>query len=246
MQDTSGGINTYTLKFLYERYKDFVIPFVMVIVSILLFSRIVLPSVFDLLDTREKQKTVAQALTNIENKLGILRGIDESELDSRLRIVAKTLPIDKDFEGILYAISDAAGRSGISIENFKFAVGDLSEEEGETREGREFPSLEVELKLKGSAYEVNNFIERLQRTAPISEVNKISAQETSSAVKVDFYYKRLTRTKLDDSIPLPPSSDKESQLINELSSAFYFPPLSIFELDPTATTSSVVNPNPFQ
>lgn len=238
---TYESIDINTLKFLYERYKDFIIPFLIVLASFLLFARVVLPSVFDLLDAYEEQKTALQALSNMEKKLSLLKSIDNSTLDSQLAIASKTLPIDKDFAGILNAISDASGKTGVSIGGFKFSVGSLSE----TKES-ETSTLNMEIVFNASAYKVADFIDRLQRTLPISEVNKISAQENLSNIKISFYYKPLARLKPDDSLPLLPVSAKGLALINEISSNFSIPQSSIFDLTPSSTLSSLPNPNPFE
>lgn len=242
MGNNYESIDINTLKFLYERYKDFTIPFFIILASFLLFGRVVLPSFFDLLDAKEKQKIELQTLSNIENKLSLLKSIDESTLDSQLRIVSKALPIDKDFFGILNAISGASGRSGVSIAGFRFSVGSLSE----AKEEIDFPTLKVDITLNGSAYAVNDFIGRLNKTLPLSEVDRISTQENLSSIIINFYYKPLLRLKDDDTFPLPPVSAKGLALMNEISNNFSIPQFSVFDLTPSATPSTAINLNPFE
>lgn len=238
---TYESIDINTLKFLYERYKDFTIPFIIVLASILLFAKIVLPSLFDFFDAQEKQKVELKTLTNMENKLSLLKSVDDQLLDSQLAIVSKALPIDKDFASILNAISDVSNKSNVSIESFKFSVGDLSEEEGKG----EFTTLGLDLTLNGSTYDTNDFIGRLNSTLPLSEINNISATENLSDIEINFYYKQLSRSKPDDSLLLVPVSAKGLALINEISSNFSVPQSSIFDLTVLATPTAI-NPNPFE
>lgn len=247
MQNFDENIDINTLKFLYERYKDFILPFFIILASFLIFARVVLPSIFDFLDAREKQKTELETLSNMENKIILLKDLDEAGLDSQLRIVSKALPIGKDFEAVLNAISNASDKSSVSIARFKFSVGSLSEEEEGVREVGQFPiyNLEMDLTVNGSSVAMNDFIGRLNKTLPISEISEISAGKDTSDIKISFYYKPLVRSKPDDIRPLPPVSDKGLSLISEMSNNFSIPSSSIFDSS-LATSSAGVNPNPFE
>lgn len=242
MRIDNESIDINTLKFLYVHYKDFVIPFFIILVSIVLLGRVVAPSLFDLFDAQEKQKTELQNLSSMKNNLSLLKSIDEATLDSQLRIVSKALPIDKDFEGVLNAISDASDKSGVTIGGFKFLVGNLSEIEEET----DLPTLEVDLTVNGSVYDANDFIGRLNKTLPISEISNISGLGDIYSIKINFYYKRLAHSEPNDSIPLSPVSPKGLSLINEISSNFSIPQSSMFDLPSQATRSADINPNPFE
>lgn len=244
MQNINQNIDLNTLKFLYERYRDFLLPFIVVLVSIFLFLKVVLPSFFDLFQASEKQQAELLVLRNLENKLNFLEATDPSTIDSQLKIASKALPIDKDFEGFLNAISDASGKSGVSIASFKFSVGNLSGEAEQTAGESQFPSIEIELAINGSSYDVSRFIERLNKTLPISQIKEISSAEELSSIKISFFYKPITRSAPDDSVPLSSVSEHGLELINELASNFSIPQSSLF--DPASTLSAAVNPNPFE
>lgn len=244
MQNINQNIDLNTLKFLYERFRDFLLPFIIILVSIFLFLKVVLPSFFDLLEASEKQKAELLTLRNLENKLSLLEATDPSTIDSQLKIASGALPIDKDFEGFLNAISDASGKSGVSIASFKFTVGNLSAGVEQTVGESQFPAIDIELAINGSSYDVNSFIERLNKILPISEVKEITSGEELSDIKISFYYKILTRSTPDDTLPLSPVSENGLELINELASNFSIPQSSIF--DPASTLSAAINPNPFE
>jgi len=242
MHNVNQNIDLNTLRFLFERYKDYLFPFVVILASIFLFIRVVLPSFFGMFEALEKQQTELLTLSNMENKLSLLKGIDESTLDSHLKVVSKALPIDKDFEGLLNAISDASGKSVVSIAGFKFTVGKLSGEDEQVGVENPFPTLDIELNINGTPAEANDFIGKLNKTLPLSQINVISINEELSNIKINFYYKRLTRSSPDDSLPLSAVSDSGLSLINKLSSSFSIPA----SLELTSTLSAVINPNPFE
>ena len=231
------NIDINTLRFLYSRYKDFIVPFLVIAVVIGLFVRITVPAVQDLFKGYEEQKTAMLMLGNMRNKLNFLKGIDGSSLDTQLRVVSAALPIDKDFFGILNAISEVSNKSGVGLEEFGFKVGSLSKVE----EASEYPSLNLSLTLNGNVEAVDNFIRRLVKTLPLSEIVKVSVQEDHSTIAIDFYYKPIKPSKYDDSLPIGHVSAKGLSLIDEISS-FSIPEGSSSDLTPVPISTPSSNP----
>lgn len=232
-------IDINTLRVLYSRYKDFIVPFLAIAVVIGLFVKITVPSIHDLLKGYEEQKVTIQTLENMRNKLNFLKGMDDSNIDSQFRIVSRALPIDKDFTGVLNAISDASNKSGVVLGGFKFVVGSLSKVE----EMGEYPILNLSIALNGNVEAVDNFIGQLVKTLPLSEITKVSAEKDSSVVAIDFYYKPLKPSKDDDSLPISPISSKGLSLIDELST--FNIPQSPFIESPISDSVSTPSANPF-
>ena len=233
---THENISANTLRFLYSRYKDFIVPFFVILAVFMLFVKVVVPQIQDLFNEYKEQEETGQTLSNMQNNLNLLRSINDSTLDSQLAIVSAALPIDKDFSSVLHAISSASSLTGVSLGNFAFSVGSLSKIEDNSK----FPSFSLNLTLNGSVYKVNDFIGKIKQTLPLSEVTKVSVQENSSTIAIDFYYKPLPRLKYDDSLLINPISAKGLSLINELST-FNIPEVPSSDLAPSATPSS----NPF-
>jgi len=250
---TYENIDLSTLKFLYVWYKDFIIPVFIIFVSLLLFVKIIIPQLWDLLKVYEEQKAAIQTLSIMQNKLNFLKSISDSTLDSQLTIVSRALPTDKDFAGVLYALSDASSKAGVSLADFKFTVGSLSQIENEGK----LLTFDLDITLTGNPKVVTDFISRLRKTLPLSEVTKISIQENLSTLAVHFYYEPLTNLKYNDSVPIRPVSAIGLSLIKELSS-FSIPQASIIPetpsiliatptpaLVPLLTTTSSARTNPF-
>lgn len=228
-------IDISTLRFLYSRYKGYIVPFFVIIVVILLFVKITVPSIEDLLKGYEEQKQSKLAIDIIRQNLNFLKSIDNSSLESQFRIVTKTLPLDKDFDSILNAISDSSNKSGVVLSGFKFTVGNLSKEEIVS----EYPSLNLEVTLDGNVEAVDNFIDTLAKTLPLSEITKISAQKDLSIVTIEFYYETVEASKNSDNLPITPISGDGLSLIEEMSQ-LNIPQAPSFDLS-TSTPSA----NPF-
>lgn len=233
---TRENISANTLRFLYSRYKDFIVPFFVIAAVFMLFVKVVVPQIQDLFNQYKEQEETKQTLSNMQNNLNLLRSINDSTQDLQLAIVSSALPIDKDFSSVLYAISSASSLAGVSLGNFSFSVGSLSKIEDNSK----FPSFSLNLTLNGSVYKVNNFIGEIKRTLPLSEVTGVFVAENSSTIEIDFYYKPLKRLKYDDSLPISIVSAEGLSLINELST-FNIPEGSSSDLAPSSIPSS----NPF-
>lgn len=237
---THENIELNALKLLYNHYKEFIIPFFVILASILLFGRITLPAFIDLFDVIEEQKLATQRLDNVRNKISLLKSIDDSTLDLQLAIVARALPIEKDFSGVLYAISDASSKAGISVGDFKLEVGSLSKLEDTGK----FLTYDLNLTLNGDIGARNDFIDRIRRALPLSEVTNISIRQDASTVRIHFYYKPVSVSQLtrDDTLPLSIVSAKGLSLIKQLST-FSIPQTPGPSLPlPTSTSSADANP----
>jgi len=233
-------IDINTLRLLYTRHKGFIAPFLVIVVVVILFAKITIPSIQDLLKGYEEQKVAIQTLENLRGNLNFVKSLDNSSLTSQFNLMTKALPIVKDFDSVLNAISDSSNKSGIAIGGFKFVVGDLSKEE----EGNEYPTLNVSLSLIGGAEAVDKFIGSLTKVLPLSEITKTSSQKDTSIVAIDFYYKLVKPSKNNDSLPINPVSAKGLSLINELS-AFSIPEVQEVQssdLTPSSTSTSFANP----
>lgn len=238
MDNKSGKhVDIITLSLLFNRYKDFIAPLLVIFVVIGVFIKINVPAIEELLKGYEEQKSIKLTLEVMQNNLNFLKGIDVSSLESQFRVATKALPIDKDFESIMIAISDASNKSGVALGGFKFMVGNLSKEEGET----ENPTLNLSVNLLGKVDAVDKFIGILTKTLPLSEIVKISAVTDTGAVTVNFYYKPINTTIANNNLPISQISDKGLSLINDLSLLISQTPSFDLTQLPTSTASA----NPF-
>ncbi len=217
-------IDINTLRFLYARHKGFIAPFLVIVVVVILFLKITIPSIQDLLNGYEEQKGAIQTLENLRGKLNFVKSLDNSSLTSQFNLVNKALPIVKDFDSILNAISDSSNKSGVTIGGFRFVIGSLSKEE----DGNEYPTLNVSLSLIGGVEAVDKFIGSLTKALLLSEITRVSAQKDTSIVAIDFYYKPIKPSKNNDSLPINPVSAKGLSLINKL--LFPLLPLPLYPL----------------
>lgn len=212
------SIDVNTLKFLYERYKAFTIPAVVILVSFILLITFIVPQFQALFTLSNDAKKDSTKIIVLKNNLNLLSTLTDSTLDPQLEIVHAALPTNKDFVGIINAISYASSISGVNFGDFQLEIGDLSNAPKDTEK---FSSISLNLSINGNANDANKFIRVLYTTFPLSEVTSINLGNTSSNVAINFYYKPLPPVKYSDNNPIKRIPSSRLKLINDLSNFNY-------------------------
>lgn len=204
-----------TYKVLYERYREYLAPLAVIFVCLVLILKIVIPQVQDFIGTLNTVKEMQSQITVLKNNVQFLTSLDDSVLDSKMRVASSALPAEKDFAGILNAITTASVRSGVSLGDFSFAVGELSTKSAQLA-GQ--PSIQVALTVSGDAFLAQRFIQELLKTVPLSEILNVAISGRSSSLTTVFYYKVFPPIHFDGAKPIFALLQNEEQLLNKLSS----------------------------
>ncbi len=207
------NIDITILKFLYARYKQFIIPAVVILVCFILLITFIMPQLKALFALSNDAKKDSNRIVVLKNNLNLLSSLSDSALDSQLQIVSIALPTNKDFIGVINAISYAASFTGANVSEFQLQIGDLSQAPTDTGK---FSSLSLNLSVNGSTNDVNKFIKALYTTFPLSEVTSVNIGDTVSTVAINFYHKPLPPVAYNDSTPINPIPNSGLKRINDL------------------------------
>ena len=213
-ENTNIDINT--IKIVYRKYKEHLIYILVIFITVVLFLFTVLPRIADLGKLNNERKVELNKVSVLSNNLNLLSNLDVSLLDSQLLVVSSALPSEKDFEGVLNAISLASGRSGPTLSDYGFQVGDLSQRLSVETTGS--PFLTLVLNIRGTPLQVVKFVDSLFKSMPISEVTSIVQNANNATISIVFYYKSLLPVQFDDIKEIAPLSEKGKGIINTLSS----------------------------
>src|SRR3989344_7763747 len=213
-ENTNIDINT--IKILYKKYKEHLIYILVIFITVVLFLFTVLPRIADVALLNNERKIELNNFSILKKNLDLLSNLDDSKLDSQLLVVSSSLPSEKDFEGILNAVSLASGRSGASLSDYEFQVGDLSQ--GLLVKTTGFPFLTLTVNIRGTPLQVVKFVDSLSKSTPISEVTSILLNANSATIPILFYYKALPPIQLSDNRQVAPLSEKGRGIINNISS----------------------------
>lgn len=210
-----NNLTSNTLKIVYSRNKEYVPPIGMVLLSLLLFVLLILPQVADISQLQNNEGEMKKKIAGLQTKYNFLKNYDDSNLDNQVKIASNALPRQKDYSGIVSAISKSAGNSGISLDDFSFTVGDLTTEPTVSSP----PSIQVSFTIKGSIDSTKKFLQSLSKQLPLSEVTSLQISNGVTSLSTIFYYKpfpSLQVSGLEDS-PLSPLTQEQSLLLNNLS-----------------------------
>lgn len=204
-----------TYKVLYERYREYLAPFVVIFVCFVLIIKVIIPQVQDFIEALKTVKELQGQIAVLKNNVQFLTSLNDSALDSKMRVASSALPAEKDFVGILNAVTAASARAGVSLGDFSFAVGELSTKSAQLA-GQ--PTIQVALTVGGDAFLAQRFIQELSKTVPLSEVLNVAVSGRSSSLTTVFFYKVFPPIQFDGSKPIFALSQSEDQLLNKLSS----------------------------
>lgn len=237
------NIDQSVLKILYKRYKLYLVPVLIITASVMLFVFFVIPQVQEIFVIRDQENLVKEKIITLQKNLEFVAALDDTSLDSQLQVVSGALPGEKDFIGVLNAIRNASIKSGVSVGDYVFQVGSLSQttEKAAGNTGS-FPSLSLSLELKSGEIEgAKRFLNALAKIIPICEVSDIEATEKGSKMTVAFYYRAIPPIALDYKTLMKPLSKSQESTFKEVSSWALEESLpSSFNASPSATSSGAL------
>jgi hypothetical protein len=237
------NIDFENLLVLYKHYKDFLLPIGVILVSILVIIYVVFPQIQQYFSSQDLVKAEQQKLDALNSNYNLLTSLDDAKIASNLDTLSAALPPEKDFAGIIDAISYVSAKTGVSVGNFEFSLGDLS---ASNFAGTAYPSTKIDISLKGDPKSIVEFAHELTKTMPIAEVTALNISGDSGTLTVLFYYKPYPVQSVSDQTPIAPLSAKQLSLIKELSSWNSVGQTSLPVL-PTApaTASAAISGSPF-
>lgn len=207
-------VDEAVFRILYYKYKDYIIPVSIFAISLIIFMQVLLPQFENFLAQKDQIAASEQTIAVMTQNYNSIISQKDTDLDKFLGIANTALPQDKDFAGILTAISNAAGLSGVTLNDYAFQIGDLT---GTKTLPQNQDSLKVNLVINGSLEQAKAFITALQHQMPISEVTDIEVSSASTAtINTDFFYSPLGRNSFDDTTPIKMVSSSEKKILEDL------------------------------
>lgn len=206
---------------LYEKYKGYLIPFVIFLACVVLVMQVVLPQYEDLQQTRAKEEALRQKNQVLQGNLVLLKKLPEATLDDNMKLSNAALPSEKDYAGILIGVPNAAAIAKTPIDDFSFTVGQLGPAKIAPAVSQGKVSTEdiinIDLLLKGDEEATKLFLQTITQVFPLAGVNTISLGSSESVtVKTEFYSKGLPKFSAKDEKPLQDLSQAENALLQQL------------------------------
>jgi hypothetical protein len=234
----------------FKKYKDYLLPIVVIIISLVILFFVLIPQFGQYSASKQELNIQTQKRDLLLNNYNFLNNLDQAKLDSDLKLLTRAFPVTKDFVGIITALSAVSAKTGVSVGDFGFAVGNLSKDANITDQ---VPQIKVDLTLRGDSQQIKIFLFELYKTAPILEIKSVRISGASATVTIVFYYKPYPPTNISDSSPIVPLSAENTKLLEDIltwnnvaSQEANLIPMINLPLDTNATSSSSqINTSPF-
>lgn len=208
-------LNRSAFRLLYYQYKEYVTPLLIVFLSVVLLIVFVVPQTSSFFAMKNEENVYRKKVSVLKSNVMLLSGVNDTTLDTQFATVSKALPAEKDFAGILNALSSSASIANVGLGDFTLAVGDLSTKSAEPSKR---PSLEITLNLTADVEGTKRFLKELSEKLPLSEVVSVHLAARSATVKTIFYYKPFSAKRFDSSTSIKGLSSAEKNFLEQISS----------------------------
>ena len=207
---------------LYAKYKAYLLPLGVICASIFVFLVLILPQFQTYFNNRDEVAADQHTIQTLNQNIQTLTLLNESEIKDSLTIANAALPSEKDFTGILNAISHAASLANVSLGDYSFQIGNLFGKT--TSAGTGQLSLTVSLSINGDLTSAQQFINLLGKEFPLSEVTGVNFRGNSgSDISATFFYNPLSDILFNASLPIGELSPAQQKLMTSLSKDFEKP-----------------------
>lgn len=213
-KNASPGLSITSL--ILTKYRPFLIPIGVICSCFLLFLLVVIPQFQSYQEKDRESKEVRARIEILKSNLTLLQGIDDAKHDLDFQTSITALPSEKDFAGIINAISQASSKTSILIKDYQFQVGSLATQSAQ--EVSEKLSITFSLDLEGGIPQLRTYIPELYKTFPLSKVSEVDSQSTLSRMGVAFFSKPVPLENIRLDSPLAPLTSAEETLLSELHS----------------------------
>lgn len=196
------------LKQIYQQYKAFLIPIVIMYVCLIVFFQVILPQFQSWLALESQITSDRHRLTVMVRNLNYITRIDNKTVDSNLALSVAALPSEKDFIGILSSIARASVATGVSIGDYSFSNEALQTNGNKT--------LKAILTLNGSYDTVKHFITALKNELPLADIGEAHLSASGSTISILFFYKDFPHISFHDDQPIQGLNAHEQQILQKL------------------------------
>ena len=203
---------------LYKKYELFVIPFITALLIVLMVVLVIVPNVFQYIETEKKLSEAKVKVDFFKQKKVNLQAIDKTQYTTGINRSLAILPDDKDTPAAISQLYYVLGLTNMQVQNIAFSEG------GEDKTGKNF---KISLELNGTFSELTNFILKLKETPRIMRINslEVSSPSGSTSLFASFilsaYYEPLPKEISTVDQPLAQITDKDLEVLGKLSNTAF-------------------------
>lgn len=202
------------VKLFIRRYKDYIIPAVVIIVCLIVFIEIIPGQIQNVFTARQNSSELRKKIDVMAQNYKILTQTDDIALDTDFTLASEALPSEKDYEAVFTAISDTAAKAGVNVDDYGLDAGDTDDP---SLAGKLLP-MSISLSIHGGGIEgTKKFIAYLSKAFPLSEVSSVSVGHDSAGISVNFYLEPFRQIKTDGTTAIKILTAQQKAVLTTLS-----------------------------
>ena len=215
--------NELSFRFLYYRYKDspyvaFAMISFVIVLCFILFMRIVLPQIQEWFSIRNEIIATRERIDTINQNIAFLNSLDKAQVTDQFAIATAMLPFEKDFGGVVNALSDASLNASVSIDDFSFQVGSVASISAQPNQiAQGLSTVDVTVRVFGNIDSLNRFVQEIDAKLPLGEVMRVSGDGLVNTVQIRFYQKQFPSLVFQDAEPLTGVSQADAAFLRDIS-----------------------------
>ncbi len=234
------------IRYLYYRFKDsglYSVSIIIITIAVcfILIASIIIPLANNYFSLRGEVISKREQIRIVNENIEFMKNLNKVELADQLAIATSAVPAQKEFGGIIYALADSAAKSGVSVNDYQFSVGEITSGSviAGLVKGDNSQTIDMTITLEGSAVRVRNFLKEINEKSPLVEVYEVDKSTGSTLVKLKFHYKPFPEITIKGDEMIKLISQEKKAVIEKISSWKTSP---VFEVESLPTSSSSAIP----
>lgn len=233
-----------SLSFIFNRVKEVALPGIILLVSLFLSAKFLYPKAVQTFSFHQQLKRNESQVLKLGGKAAFLKEQKDQNISALYEKINQVFPSEKDVAGLLVSLEGLKKESGLKVEKLDLSAGLLATEGAKSKVSEK--EFDFRLNLLGSYENLIKFLKKVEKTAPLTSVEKAQVRfnlgKEDVAVNLTFkaYY---SPPKDEKQIPIEkPLPELSSSLKNTLERLLDF---EIFTYTPFLPDGQIGKENPF-
>jgi Tfp pilus assembly protein PilO len=206
----------------YQPWLKFIYPVVALAIALTAFSLLIIPTLNDAVALKSESDDNSTKAQNLDQKLQILKGVNNTKLNDDLSKLEGALPSDKDAAGFLTNITEDAATAGVTLGGVQLVPATTTAVTGTTAATAANKVIEFEMVVNGAYPNIRGFLTKLETTRRVMEVTNTlmtsSDNKLSASLTIDTYYEPAPTVLTGNDSPLPIRTSAQDKIFQDIDS----------------------------
>lgn len=209
-----------------NKYKPYLWPFTLILVSILMVFFVILPAIEQINVTRNEVSELTEKKELLATKAAILEKSDDQLLKSDLIKAETALPSDKNLSGMIFGLETLAASTSAHVDSFSTNVGKLAtdsakpvvtDKKEESKLGNKVEITPFSMEVSADFDPLNNYLRLLGGVNRLVGISSIAWEERKASIVLDVFYQPLVKTLGAITTPVYELTTEDRNLLRQVS-----------------------------